>query len=156
MTQDRVYISCVGDVKISRFRRIIAKRLIFYWLFDALSVPLRHQDYNNMAIKGIIGRHEEIKKLEKFLKSYKSEFVAIYGRRRVGKSYLVEEVYKGKIVFRAIGAYIKDKDEKTYIPPEQATYKDPLDSTGDGNYKRCHTWNAHKGREPGGDAGRTV
>ena len=35
------------------------------------------------------------------------------GRRRVGKSYLVEEVYKDKIVFRAIGSYIKDKDDKT-------------------------------------------
>lgn len=67
-----------------------------------------------MAYNSIIGRTEEIKKLVKFLKSSKSEFVAIYGRRRVGKSYLVEEVYKNKIVFRAIGSYIKDKDDKTY------------------------------------------
>ena len=67
-----------------------------------------------MVYNSIIGRNEEIRKLEKFLKSPKSEFVAIYGRRRVGKSYLVEEVYRDKIVFRAIGSYIKDKDEKTY------------------------------------------
>lgn len=67
-----------------------------------------------MVYNSIIGRTEEIKKLEKFFKSSKSEFVAIYGRRRVGKSYLVEEVYKNKIVFRAIGSYIKDKDDKSY------------------------------------------
>lgn len=67
-----------------------------------------------MAYQSIIGREEEINRLEKFLTSTKSEFVAIYGRRRVGKSYLVEEVYKDKIVFRAIGSYIKDKDEKSY------------------------------------------
>ncbi len=67
-----------------------------------------------MAYNSIIGRQEEIKKLEKFLLTSKSEFVAIYGRRRVGKSYLVEEVYKDKIVFRAIGAYTKDKDGKSY------------------------------------------
>lgn len=67
-----------------------------------------------MAFQSIIGRSEEIKKLEKFLKSSKSEFVAIYGRRRVGKSYLVEEAYRDKIVFRAIGSYIRDKDEKSY------------------------------------------
>ena len=67
-----------------------------------------------MAYNSIIGREEEITKLERFLRSSKSEFVAIYGRRRVGKSYLVEEVYKDKIAFRAIGAYIKDKDERTY------------------------------------------
>lgn len=67
-----------------------------------------------MAYQSIIGRSEEIRQLEKLLKSPKSEFVAIYGRRRVGKSYLVEEVYKEKIAFRAVGAHIKDKDERTY------------------------------------------
>ena len=67
-----------------------------------------------MTYKSIIGRNEEIHQLERFLRTSKSEFVAIYGRRRVGKSYLVEEVYKDKIVFRAIGSYIKEKDEKTY------------------------------------------
>ena len=67
-----------------------------------------------MAYNNIIGRNEEIKSLERFYKSSKSEFIAIYGRRRVGKSYLVEEVYKDKIAFRAIGAFIKDKDDRTY------------------------------------------
>lgn len=67
-----------------------------------------------MAYQNIVGRDEEIKRLERLLKTSKSEFVAIYGRRRVGKSYLVEEVYKDKIVFRAVGAYIKEKDERTY------------------------------------------
>ena len=67
-----------------------------------------------MTYKNVIGRNEEIRLLEKFLNTQKSEFVAIYGRRRVGKSYLVEEVYRDKIVFRAIGSYIKDKDEKSY------------------------------------------
>lgn len=67
-----------------------------------------------MAYKNIIGRQEEIRQLERLQKSSKSEFVAIYGRRRVGKSFLVEEVYKEAIVFRAVGSYLKDKDEKTY------------------------------------------
>jgi len=67
-----------------------------------------------MAYKNVIGRIEEIRLLEKFLNSHKSEFVAIYGRRRVGKSYLVEEVYRDKIVFRAIGSYMKEKDDKSY------------------------------------------
>lgn len=71
-------------------------------------------NFTSMAYQRIIGRGEEIKKLERFLKSSKSEFVAIYGRRRVGKSYLVEEVYRNQIVFRAIGSYIKDKDERSY------------------------------------------
>ena len=83
-------------------------------LFENYFVLLQRQNINYMAYGSVIGRQEEIKKLERFLKSEKSEFVAIYGRRRVGKSYLVEEVYRDKIAFRAIGSYIKDKDERTY------------------------------------------
>lgn len=48
------------------------------------------------------------------MKSARSEFVAIYGRRRVGKSFLVEEVFKERISFRAVGSYVKDKVEQTY------------------------------------------
>ena len=62
----------------------------------------------------IIGREKEIAALERLLKSSKSEFVAIYGRRRVGKSYLVEEVFKDKIAFELVGTYLKDNDDKTY------------------------------------------
>ena len=83
-----------------------------------------------MAYKSIIGRDEEIKKLDKILKSPKSEFVAIYGRRRVGKSFLVEEVYKGKIAFRAIGSYIKGKDAKSYRQTQLAHFYDSLLDSG--------------------------
>lgn len=86
----------------------------FFILFWRLLCAFAVSKYIIMAYKSIIGRDEEIKKLEKSLKFAKYVFVAIYGRRRVGKSYLVEEVYKDKIVFRAIGSYIKEKDEKSY------------------------------------------
>ena len=46
-----------------------------------------------MKYPNIIGREVEISTLERLYKSKKSEFVAIYGRRRIGKSYLVNEVY---------------------------------------------------------------
>lgn len=39
----------------------------------------------------VIGRKTEIEHLEKALQSNKPEFIAIYGRRRVGKTYLVRE-----------------------------------------------------------------
>ena len=83
-----------------------------------------------MTYKNIIGRNDEIKKLEKYLHSSKSEFVAIYGRRRVGKSFLVEEVYKNHIVFRAVGSYIKDKDEKTYRQTQLDHFYESLIDSG--------------------------
>ncbi len=51
----------------------------------------------------VIGRVREISRLNTLLGSSKSEFVAIYGRRRVGKTYLIRNVYKDHIVFYHTG-----------------------------------------------------
>ena len=50
-----------------------------------------------MSYAKIIGRNKEINILDRIYKSKKSELVAIYGRRRVGKSYLVSECFGKKI-----------------------------------------------------------
>lgn len=47
----------------------------------------------NMANE-IIGREEEIKLLEECYQSGKAELVAVYGRRRVGKTYLVKNLFQ--------------------------------------------------------------
>lgn len=44
----------------------------------------------------IIGREKEIEEFRHLYDSGKAEFVAIYGRRRVGKTFLVDETLKGK------------------------------------------------------------
>lgn len=64
-----------------------------------------------MSYANIIGRKEEINALERRYNSNKSEFIAIYGRRRVGKSFLVSEVFGKNILFKAVGTYIKDGDK---------------------------------------------
>ena len=46
-----------------------------------------------MRSKKIIGRTEEIALLEEYYNSNKSELVAVYGRRRVGKTYLVKQFF---------------------------------------------------------------
>lgn len=51
----------------------------------------------------IIGRKKEVNELKMLYLSDKSEFVAIYGRRRVGKTFLVDEALRGKITFRHAG-----------------------------------------------------
>jgi hypothetical protein len=47
----------------------------------------------------LIGRHNEKKKLEHLLRSNEAELLAIYGRRRVGKTFLIREFFKGKGIF---------------------------------------------------------
>ena len=51
----------------------------------------------------IIARENELSQLDRIYHSDKSEFVAIYGRRRVGKTYLVREYFEGNIVFQCSG-----------------------------------------------------
>lgn len=40
-------------------------------------------------MQAFIGREKEIAKLERLIESERSEFVAVYGRRRVGKTMLI-------------------------------------------------------------------
>ncbi|MCB0839225.1 MAG: ATP-binding protein [Bacteroidetes bacterium] len=47
-----------------------------------------------------IGREREIRKLERVKNSNRSEFVAIYGRRRVGKTLLVRTVFENTFTFQ--------------------------------------------------------
>ena len=54
---------------------------------------------------GLIGRQTEIERLEKAYASSRSEFVALYGRRRVGKTFLIEQVFKERMVFKHTGSY---------------------------------------------------
>lgn len=51
----------------------------------------------------LIGREKEQSILKDLLTTPESEFVALYGRRRVGKTFLVETVYKKEIVFSITG-----------------------------------------------------
>ena len=51
----------------------------------------------------MIGRQRERKLLQEKYAGSEAEFIAIYGRRRVGKTYLVDETFKGKITFRHAG-----------------------------------------------------
>ncbi len=50
------------------------------------------------AIKSIAGREKEVRLFEEVLHAKKAELIALYGRRRVGKTYLIREFFKNKPV----------------------------------------------------------
>lgn len=76
-----------------------------------------------MAKYDLIGRASEIEELERLYSSAKSEFVAIYGRRRVGKSYLINEVYGDRMAFSTVGIYFKKEDRnETRYRQEQLSH----------------------------------
>ena len=51
----------------------------------------------------IIGRYKERDELEGIMTSGKSEFVVMYGRRRVGKTFLIKQHYRGRFTFYSTG-----------------------------------------------------
>ena len=53
----------------------------------------------------ILGREIEREKMDKLLASSRPEFLAIYGRRRVGKTFLIREHLKSQTVFSFTGSY---------------------------------------------------
>ena len=63
-------------------------------------IPLRRKVRKNTIM---LGREEEKRILLSLLESEKSEFVAIYGRRRVGKTYLVRETFNYNFAFQHTG-----------------------------------------------------
>ena len=53
--------------------------------------------------QNIIGREKEKVLLERVFHSDKAEFIAVCGRRRVGKTFLVKEFFEGQLVFQTAG-----------------------------------------------------
>ena len=51
----------------------------------------------------IIGRKNEISELERLWNSGRSEFVMVYGRRRVGKTFLIREFFHNQFAFQVTG-----------------------------------------------------
>ena len=51
----------------------------------------------------IIGRKRELAQLRNAYESEYSEFVAVYGRRRVGKTFLVREAFDYNFTFQHAG-----------------------------------------------------
>lgn len=60
----------------------------------------------------LIGREQEIKELDRCMASEQSEFITICGRRRVGKTFLVEQYFEGNYAFSYVGGHNLTNNEQ--------------------------------------------
>ncbi len=60
----------------------------------------------------LIGRENELKHLKEYLNSDKSEFIAVYGRRRVGKTFLIRMAANDDFSFFVTGVHKATKSEQ--------------------------------------------
>ena len=73
----------------------------------------------------LIGREKEIKKLNELYHSEDAELIALYGRRRVGKTYLIDEVFRDRLNFRHAGLSPIDSEKenvKAHLMKDQLTH----------------------------------
>ena len=58
----------------------------------------------------LIGRDKECKRLDKCMEAKTAQLIVVYGRRRIGKTYLVNHYFKDNISFKITGAYGQAKN----------------------------------------------
>ena len=57
----------------------------------------------------LVGRKKEQIALRQIVESGESEFVVVYGRRRVGKTFLVNNYFKDEYAFKLTGFQLYEK-----------------------------------------------
>ena len=69
------------------------------------------------TINGIIGRQREIALLQEIYESPRAEFVAVYGRRRIGKTYLIDKPHIASLACPKPMLFINGTKDKLFPVP---------------------------------------
>ncbi|MBQ3658055.1 MAG: ATP-binding protein [Bacteroidales bacterium] len=88
----------------------------------------------------IIGRKQEIAEFNRRLNSNRAEFIAVYGRRRVGKTFLINEVFRDNMVFRHTGLSPYDKKKRQNLKAQLQNFYFSLINHGMEDINPPKTW----------------
>ena len=89
----------------------------------------------------IIGRKQEQEELQRLFRSNRPEFVAVYGRRRVGKTFLIKQVLKNSITFQHTGVSPVDQnDAKNRMKTQLESFYYSLLSYGLEGFAKPNSW----------------
>ena len=88
----------------------------------------------------IIGRKREQEEIMRIYRKDSAQFVAIYGRRRVGKTYLVREMFKDNFAFWHTGLSPIEFNGKSILSAQLAAFSSSLKRYGFQNEKVPSGW----------------
>lgn len=89
----------------------------------------------------MIGRIEEQKLLLSLLEEDEPQFVAVFGRRRIGKTYLVREVFQHRFTFQHTGVSNADLSPGTRKRNQLEKFKESLTEAGYNSPEKLKSWN---------------
>ena len=96
---------------------------------------------NIVVMSTIIGRKQEIEELERLYYSDRAEFVAVYGRRRVGKTFLIKQALKDRFTFQHTGVSpVDQQDEKNRMRTQLESFFYSMLNHGLEGFKQPKTW----------------
>ena len=94
-----------------------------------------------MIMSAIVGRKKEIEELEHLFDSDRPEFVAVYGRRRVGKTFLIKQALKDRFTFQHTGVSpVDQQDEKNRMKTQLESFFYSMLNHGLEGFKQPKTW----------------
>ena len=88
----------------------------------------------------MIGRKKEIDELNRLYNSNKAELVAVFGRRRVGKTYLINHFFKNDFVFKHTGLSPEDDTENLQLNRQLMQFYTSLLFYGLNDEKNPQNW----------------
>lgn len=88
----------------------------------------------------VIGRKQEIAELTRRYKSGRAEFIAVYGRRRVGKTFLINEVLGDGMVFHHTGLSPYDRKRKVSLKSQLQNFQFSLIRHGLESINQPKSW----------------
>ena len=89
----------------------------------------------------LVGRTEEVREINALYNSGKAEFLAIYGRRRVGKTFLVNEVLGNRMTFYHAGmSPVEDESNKTSMKDQLLSFYFSLLKSGLEGKSKPKSW----------------
>lgn len=100
----------------------------------------KHKNIVSSLGNTMIGRKNEIEELQRLYESSKAELVAVYGRRRVGKTYLIQETFKDRFFFKHSGLSLDDSDENKKTEIQLENFSKSLALYGVEVTKKIETW----------------
>lgn len=117
----------------------MARKFVFFSLLVHFFLLFLYRQSSNDKMEQtqdmLVGRKAEIKLLESITVSNEAEFVVVYGRRRVGKTFLVNTFFRDDYAFKLTGLAKNSKREQL------ANFTAALNRYGNGErYTKPRTW----------------